>query len=126
RVERIDDGVALDVDRRRIVRAATGEKSLRADRVVIAGREAARVAHREIGHRRAAEHAVVDVVVAGACPVRHPLGTLLETGLPDPDVEGIEVAEGDAGLRVAKELIPPDARFREAVPLEAAVNAVFD
>ena len=64
-IDWIDNGVALEINSRGIIRACAREKRLRPYGVVAARREAAGVAHRQISARRSPEHAVIDAVISG-------------------------------------------------------------
>ena len=97
-VDRIDDRVALDVDRRRVVRPAADEECLRAGRVIAARREAAGVANREVGDARSSKHAVVYVKIAGAAGVADAAAAIIEGRVPHPDVERVEIAERHPAL----------------------------
>ena len=57
--------------------------------------------------------------------VRHAGVTVLEQRIPNPDVERVEVSQSDSGLRVSQKARAPDAGFRKATALEAAVDAIF-
>ena len=48
RIGRIDDRVLLNVDRRRVIRAAADEERLRVHRIVAAGRKSTRIADRHV------------------------------------------------------------------------------
>src|SRR4051794_1598223 len=72
------------------------------------------------------EYAVVDVIVAGARGVGDARVAVLESRVPDPDVERVEVPERDAGARISNEPRSPDAGLGETAAFESAVDAVFD
>src|SRR5207247_463701 len=104
--------------------ADRGKERLRVSRIVSSGRKAARIAHVQIGHSRFAKDAVVDMEVASTPSIADADAAMVEGRIPHPDVERVEIPQGHARFRVPHEMRSPDARFGEAVTLEAPVNAV--
>ena len=123
-IDRVENRVVLNVDGGRMVDGAQrDEERLRSDRVVVARGEEPRVLHHQIRDGRSAEHAPIHPEIAGARFVRDARAAVVEERVPDPRVERVEVAERDAGFRVANEAIAQDARLGEAQVVEAAVDA---
>jgi hypothetical protein len=71
-----------------------------ANRVVPSRGKAAGVADEQIRLCGLAEDAVVDVGVPGALSVRQPGAAMVESRIPNPEIEGVEITEGDARFRV--------------------------
>src|SRR5687768_9357909 len=64
--------------------------------------------------------------VARAGSIGDPVPTVLETRVPDPDVERVEIAQRHARHPIPQKLRAQNAGLGEPVAFEAAANAVIE